>query len=246
MKQKYTETSPNAVRAAVKSVFGLDCDKDDIYQNLKFRSLASHAADCDVLAVMPHNGLQDTSFARGFNLQGGFLANVPIPTEMRTEDHYYARVVVTKTEKGLEVMFLVSTERAYGASLMLHDFLTKDLPDVVPRGSTTLLAMSTVALAKVRPGTMTLAKRGDGGVFLHDLSTVFQEQGRFPRTYSRTPSEKATRAAEAAIDRLNRRLAPRRHGRRVLPSKNFRLFKGPFQVRSLVYPMYYTLLYTIV
>ena len=69
VKQKYTETSPNAVRAAVKSVFGLDCDKDDMYQNLKFRSLRSHAADCDVLAVMPHNGLQDTSFARGFNLQ---------------------------------------------------------------------------------------------------------------------------------------------------------------------------------
>ena len=106
--------------------------------------------------------------------------------------------------------------------------------------------MSTVALANVRPGTMAMAKRGDGGVFLHDLSTVFQEQGRFTRTYSRTPCKKATRAAEAAIDRLNRQLAPRRHGRRVPLSKKFRLFKGPFQVRSLVYPMYYTLLYTIV
>ena len=111
VKLKHSKSSKEAVREAVRKVFGCDCDEDDVYPNLKFRSLASHAASASVLAVMPHNGVQDTFFAKGFNLQGGFLANLPILTEMQSEDHYYARVVVTKTAKGLEVMFLVSTEQ---------------------------------------------------------------------------------------------------------------------------------------
>ena len=53
----------------IRTVFGCECDGDGVYPNLRFRSLASHAARCRVLAVIPHHSVQDNHFARGFNLQ---------------------------------------------------------------------------------------------------------------------------------------------------------------------------------
>ena len=35
-----------AVRKAVRTVFGCECDGDEVYPNLRFRSIASHAANC--------------------------------------------------------------------------------------------------------------------------------------------------------------------------------------------------------
>ena len=47
----------------------------------------------------------------------------------------------------------------------------------VQRNATTLLALSTVAMGGVEPGTMVVAARDDGNTFLHDLTEVFGEDG---------------------------------------------------------------------
>ena len=98
----------------------------------------------------------------------------------------------------------------------------------VQRNATTLLALSTVAMGGVEPGTMVVAARDDGNTFLHDLTKVFDEDGRFTFHPGRTPYEKVNTAA--ARDHFNRE--PTEHGREVDPNRHIELVYRPIQLHS--------------
>ena len=61
---------------------------------------------------------------------------------------------------------------------MLQNFLNKGL---VQHDSSTLLALSTVAMKGVEPGMMAVAAKGEGDQFLRDLTGVYGTDGGFPR-----------------------------------------------------------------
>ena len=115
---------------------------------------------------------------------------------------------------------------------MLHDFLANMLPGQIQREATTLLALSTVALADVDPGTMVLAARGrvaddSDDSYLHDLTGVFGAEGGFPFLYARAPCQKVDVAAVAARDHFN--AEPEAHGREVNPARHMELVWRQFQ-----------------
>ena len=87
---------------------------------------------------------------------------------------------------------------------MLQNFLNYTVRGRVQRNGATLLALSTVAMGGVEPGTMVIAARERGepplqDTYLHDLTRVFRPgDGRFPFLYGRTPCVKIDAAAAAA------------------------------------------------
>ena len=116
---------------------------------------------------------------------------------------------------------------------MLQNFLNYTVRGRVQRNGATLLALSTVAMGGVEPGTMVIAARERGepplqDTYLHDLTRVFRPgDGRFPFLYGRTPCVKIDAATAAAAAHFN--VGPEANAREGDPDRRINLVWRAYQ-----------------
>ena len=118
---------------------------------------------------------------------------------------------------------------------MLQNFLNYTVRGRVQRNGATLLALSTVAMGGVEPGTMVIAARERGepplqDTYLHDLTRVFRPgDGRFPFLYGRTPCVKIDAAAAAAAAAAHFNVGPEANAREGDPDRRINLVWRAYQ-----------------
>ena len=84
-----------------------------VFPHLQVTPLSVIAERCRLLAVIPHHSVGSDAFAEGFNRGGGFLFTVPF--EVNPHLNTIVAVYATRTVRGLDVLFVVTSSEDVGA-----------------------------------------------------------------------------------------------------------------------------------